>query len=149
MHTHGKVLQYDYAFDDHRITLNAHCAMTGSAANSIYTRWPELLSEASAIGRQSAFLVQGERTVRQTQTIARLSRNIQSNEFVYRICTITLQGYMANRPFQICSENSLLFEYDYSHSCYNYGKDYVRIYRDYKDNIENRQDVICKGCRVR
>lgn len=149
MHTHGKVMQPDYAFKDHRITLNAHCVMTGSAANSIYTRWPELLSEVSAIGRQSAFLVWGETTVRQTQTVAGLGRNLKSAESVSRICTITLQDYMGNRPFQICRENSLLFEYDYSQSCYKYAKNYERIHKNYKDIIENREDIICEGCGMK
>jgi hypothetical protein len=127
MHTHGKVLQFDYSFTDHKITLNAHCVMTGTSVNSIYTRWPELLSEVSALGRQSAYLVWRETTLRQTQAVSGLGRNLKSAESVSRICSIKLQDYRGDIGFQICREHSSLFVYDHSKSCYKYAKTMSRF----------------------
>jgi hypothetical protein len=66
MHSQGRVCQFDYAFESHNITLNVDCAFTGAIVNSVYTRWPEPLNVVSAQGRQPAYLVWGEKTVKQT-----------------------------------------------------------------------------------
>lgn len=102
IHCHGRVRQFDYAFESHNITFNVECAFTGTAVNSVYKRWPELLSVVSTQRRQSAYLVWGEKTVKQTQAVSGLGKNLESDETVSRICSIKLQGYKGDIECQFC-----------------------------------------------
>jgi hypothetical protein len=148
MHSHGGVLQYDYAFESHNITLNAGCAFTGSIANAIHTRWPERLSVVSGQKRQSAYLVWERMTIEPTQAVSGLGRNLESDNSVSRICRINLQGYKDDIGVIFCKDASFLFQYDWDRSCYNDSDQYEAHYRKYITTINNRNGKTIEECRA-
>ena len=132
MHFH-RFIQYDYAFESYNISLNANSVMTGSVANGIYTRWPELLTVVSDQKRQSAYLVWGEDEIKITESIVGLGQNLESDESVSSICHIDLQLYRYKGIVRANFHRHpyALYKYDSLQSSYRYADNYDEEYRKY------------------
>lgn len=149
LHTHGGMLIYDYAFDAHNITLNAACAYSGSVANPLMTRWPEKLSTCGAGGRQSSYLVYGERQLR-VAGVHGLGRNLDSDESVSRVCCLQF-----SRGGVLLSNGPYCFEPDPSGIGYRYVSDYKILFQHLNLEKSKRfynpllEKYRCKACSLK
>jgi hypothetical protein len=123
-HTHGRSDTYDYAFEAHGITLNCNCAYRPNLSHPIYSKWPDRLSQPTYRGRQAAYLVYGEKKLRDAKVLG-LGTNLQSPESVSRACCFKLH----DRSFIVCSENFALFKMDHSSSRLVYASNYEETYK--------------------
>lgn len=154
LHTHGRMVAYDYAFEAHHITLNASCAFSANLAHQVLTRWPERLSEFTSRERQSSYLIYGEKTVRGAQVFG-LGKNLQADESVAQICEIII-GSKDGKQISclVCSQTPSLFTQNHSSHTFEYADDYDEVYRNYieiklKQYIEGPRTRKCEACTMK